>query len=340
MTAALVVIAVVALVAIVALVVMARRAGAMLDKERARADGLEAQVQALEATAADSDASSTPAEPAVGTAPREPATAVATGEPAANGEPEPAATAEPEPAATVPAEEPTATPEPEPVVAGSEPAEPEPAAVRDEPAVTAPVTAAPEPADSFPAGEPTTAGPEPVAAAPADQPAAAADAVSPAERVTANSHGGVAAEPLLELERLRLEREWADIVGTATPLPVPWDGSVRGVVAVELDIIREVIGTPSRIEPAATSAAEPAVAVATARLATEILRRLAKAGEEILVTFESDTDVTMAIAVEGNEVKPDLSDLITTAAELGGHLTLLETEEGFEAQLRVPARPA
>jgi hypothetical protein len=148
----------------------------------------------------------------------------------------------------------------------------------------------------------------------------------------------VAAEPLLELERLRLEREWADIVGPSTPLPVPWDGSVHSVVAVELDIIREVIGTPSRIEPAgASEPAEPALAVATARLATEILRRLAKAGEEISVTFVTDTDVTMAIATEGNEVKPDLSDLTSTAVELGGRLTLVETEEGFEAQLRVPS---
>ncbi len=179
-------------------------------------------------------------------------------------------------------------------------------------------------------------------AAPAEpEPATPATPAPPAERVGGKSNGGVAAEPLLELERLRLEREWADIVGPATPLPVPWDGSVRGVVAVELDIIREVIGTPSRIEPAATStAAEPAVAVATVRLATEILRRLAKAGEEISVTFTTDTDITMAIAVEGDEVKPDLADLTTTAAELGGLLTLLETDEGFEAQLRVPSLPA
>jgi hypothetical protein len=138
-----------------------------------------------------------------------------------------------------------------------------------------------------------------------------------------------------------LEREWADIVGPSTPLPVPWDGSVRGVVAVELDIIREVIGTPSHIEPAtASGAAEPALAVATARLATEVLRRLAKAGEEISVTFATDTDVTMAVATEGDEAKPDLSDLTTTAAELGGRLTFLETDEGFEAQLRVPALPS
>ena len=380
MIAALVVIAVVAVVAIVALVVTARRAGVRLEKERARANRLEAQVHSLEEAAA--AARSTPARPAAGTDRPEPATPVPPDEYRATAEPDrPGAldqfggTTAPEATTAVPAEEPAATTAPpdsatrvpanEPTANGPEPTGPGPEPTAPEPATTAPEATAPEPTAPEPAttateataGEataPEPSAPEP-APVPANQPAAttapepaspgrpdepAAIPVSPAESVVANSQGGVAAKPLLELERLRLEREWADIVGTATPLPVPWDGSVRGVVAVELDIIREVIGTPSRIEPAATSrAAEPASAVATARLATEILRRLAKAGEEISVTFVTDTDVTMAIAVEGNEVKPDLSDLTTTAAELGGRLTLIETDKGFEAQLRVPSLP-
>jgi hypothetical protein len=305
MTAALIVLAVVAILAIAALVVSSRRAGVRLDQERARADGLQAQVHSLEEAAAASAASRAHAESAL---------------PADAPPPQSAAATAAEPAAT------DAEPAAEPAPGAAEPApgaaEPAPAAADAEPAPGA--------------AEPAAAQPDPVAAKHAE--AAEAEAAPPAGT---NSHGAVAAEPLLELERLRLEREWADIVGTSTPLPVAWDGSVRSLVAVELDIIREVIGTPSRIEPAtASSPAEPAVAVATARLATEILRRLAKAGEEISVTFATDTDVIMAIATEGNNVKPDLSDLSTTAAELGGRLTLLETDEGFEAQLRVPALPS
>ncbi len=368
MTAALVVIAVVAFLAILALVLMARRTGARLDAERARADRYEARVRALEEAAPASDAGPAPTEPAllagdtqppsatptrVGNTQPQPATPVPLNQPEAEPPTAPAppiAVPPDQPAATV-AEPPTAPAPPiavppdqpaatvaEPPTAPSPPIPvppDQPAATVAEPP-TAPVA---EPAGASAGPERPAAGAEPPLPVSAGPAPLTATAPAPADRVDTNSQSAVAAEPLLELERLRLEREWADIVGASTPLPVPWDGSVRSVVAVELDIIREVIGTPSRIEPGPTSRpAEPAAAVATVRLATEILRRLAKSGEEITVTFATDTEVTMAIAVEGNEVKPDLSDLTTTAAELGGRVTFLETDEGFEAQLSVPSQ--
>ena len=113
----------------------------------------------------------------------------------------------------------------------------------------------------------------------------------------------------------------------------------RFVVAVELEIIREVIGTPSLIENAPVPGpAQPtvAMAVATSRLATEIFRRLAKAGEEITVSFDADTDFTMAIAIEGPGLDPDLSRLSATAAELGGQLSWTPSPGRFEARLRLP----
>ena len=111
---------------------------------------------------------------------------------------------------------------------------------------------------------------------------------------------------------------------------------------MELEIIREVIGTPSLIENAPLPGAAPpavAMAVATSRLATEVLRRLAKAGEEITVSFAADTDFTMVIAIEGPGLDPDLSRLSATAAELGGRLSWTPSPGRFEARLRLPPHP-
>ncbi len=357
MTAALAVTAAVALLAIVVLVVTARRAGTRLDGERARADRLEAQVQALEEAASASAAVSDPAAARAREArpgSRSVRLVAPNRRPPSLPRPTRSSRSRPRlrPRPTVRVL-PALRPRPHRVADQAAPAasarrkphwppkRPPPPARPSPPKSPLPPPPAPRP----PRPSPPNSLPPPTRPLPAEEPAPAGTAPPATSLLTegagANSHGGVAAEPLWELERLRLEREWADIVGASTPLPVPWDGSVHSVVAVELDIIREVIGTPSRIEPATTSAAaEPAAAVATARLATEILRRLAKAGEEIAVSFETDTDVTMAVAVVGDEVKPDLSDLTTTAAELGGRLTFVETETGFEAQLQVPSPPS
>ncbi len=150
--------------------------------------------------------------------------------------------------------------------------------------------------------------------------------------------GLVMAAPLWDLERLRLEREWGELVGPSIPLPRAWDGSLWTFIAVQLEIIREQIGTPSRLEPSsATWAREPATAVPAARLATELLRRLAMEGEEITVTLGEDVEITVAIATDGPPASPDLAALSATAAALGGDLALHAGPSELTARLRLAA---
>lgn len=52
------------------------------------------------------------------------------------------------------------------------------------------------------------------------------------------------------LERVRLAREWHDLAGATVPLPVSWEDPVAAALAIELELIRESIGTPSRFEVA------------------------------------------------------------------------------------------
>ena len=122
------------------------------------------------------------------------------------------------------------------------------------------------------------------------------------------------------------------------PLPVPWEDGIRAAVAVELEMIREVMGTPSRLDPASPSMhLDPVDSVAVSRLATEVLRRLARTGEELVVSFGVD-DVTMA-AVDGPVTpEPDLTRLAETAAALGSELTLLTTADGVLVRIRLPGR--
>ena len=85
-------------------------------------------------------------------------------------------------------------------------------------------------------------------------------------RLASTAGGVVAAAPLWELERLRTERTWAELAGPSVPLPVPWDGTVWAAVAIELEMIREEIGTPSRLEPASrTRPTTPRPAVVATR---------------------------------------------------------------------------
>jgi hypothetical protein len=127
-------------------------------------------------------------------------------------------------------------------------------------------------------------------AAEADRRAEEAERAGEAARVARQV--GVA-RALWQLERVRAEREWADVVGPGVDLPRVWDGGLVPVVEAELSVIREVMGTPSRLaeDPSAGgsaaegSAEEPdaAGAVLRARLAVEVLRRLARTGEEMVV---------------------------------------------------------
>jgi len=154
-----------------------------------------------------------------------------------------------------------------------------------------------------------------------------------------------AAGALWELERLRLEREWAEVTGTAAPLPEPWDGSIRAALAVELELIREVMGVPGRIEPTAeasaatqASAEDPLTSLIGFRLTAEVLRRLARVGDDIAVSLGADGVITIDVATHGGGPGPDLAGPTGAGAALGGELAVLPTDGGLQARLRLPGR--
>jgi hypothetical protein len=151
------------------------------------------------------------------------------------------------------------------------------------------------------------------------------------------AHRLVAAGILWDLERLRLEREWAEVAGMPAPLPEPWDGSIRAALAVELEIIREVMGVPGRLQsPSVATTVDPIAAVTGFRLTAEVVRSLARVGDEIAVSFAGGGVVTIDLATHGVGPGPDLARPMAAAAALGGELTLLPTERGFRARLRLP----
>jgi hypothetical protein len=186
-----------------------------------------------------------------------------------------------------------------------------------------------------------SARPEAEPPAQADPPALAAalERADRSDRRAAAAEGRLSAAGMLwELERLRLEREWADVAGATVPLPEPWDGGIRPAIAVELEIIREVIGVPSRLEPdRAASPADPVTTMSTARLTAEALRDLARVSEEIVVSLAPDGAVTMTIASEDAGTEPHLAHLSAAAAAMGGELAVIPTGEGLQARLCLPA---
>ncbi len=125
-----------------------------------------------------------------------------------------------------------------------------------------------------------------------------------------------------ELERLRVQREWLDVVGPGVALPVPWDGTVAAVVATELSVIREIIGTPSELAVReAPRASSPARAAVTARVSVELLRTLARSGEEMDVVLTGDA-LTVGQPISPGESAPDLADLARVAKDAGLELTV------------------
>lgn len=93
---------------------------------------------------------------------------------------------------------------------------------------------------------------------------------------------------LWQLERLRCEREWSEVVGPGVPLPVEWDETFGAVLATEMAVVREVIGTPGEVEAAEpVPLSELPQAAATVRLGVELVRSLARSGEEMVVTVEA-----------------------------------------------------
>jgi hypothetical protein len=136
-------------------------------------------------------------------------------------------------------------------------------------------------------------------------------------RVRGRSVGGQGRAPssptlavMLQLEHVRLRREWLEVAGPGVDLPVPWDGSLASGVAIELAVIREVIGTPSDMSVTASGPLRDPVAL---RAACELLRALARSGDEMTVVL---SDEALSVAQYQDHI-PDVSELQEAAEESG-----------------------
>ena len=181
----------------------------------------------------------------------------------------------------------------------------------------------------------------------AEQSSAAAEtraAGAEAELAALKSAGS--APGLAEVERVRLEREWTEVAGPGAALPVVWDGSVAAALTIELEIIREVTGTPSRLEPDAvgrdaTGSVAPGDAAADgdgswvlAGLGCELLRLVARHADELVVRLEGPphSPEIMAEAL-GATALGDLSSIEAAAKGAGLTLTVGQTAESCVAWL-------
>lgn len=145
-----------------------------------------------------------------------------------------------------------------------------------------------------------------------------------AERAGAESD---AARAVWDLERLRVQREWLDVVGPGVPLPVAWDGTIAAVIATELSVIREVIGTPSELSvQSPPRPSSPAQAAVTARVSVELLRTLARSGEEMEVTVDGEA-LTVTQSLYPGEKPSDLAPLAEVTKDTGLGLSF-ETQDG------------
>lgn len=170
---------------------------------------------------------------------------------------------------------------------------------------------------------------------------------------------------LWELYRVRCEREWGEIAGTTTELPVPWDGTCTAAIAVEVEAIREGIGTPGRLTTEGSGvqgAGDPLTAMIVTFLAGELLRRLARIGEELVVQVTpAGVDVLVAGgpapmssagrvhtdsvpdedgpeepgAESSSPGGPAVDMLARLAIKAGGHLELRAEGDGIRAVLAV-----
>lgn len=160
-----------------------------------------------------------------------------------------------------------------------------------------------------------------------------ADAEMTARRVSA----------LWQLLRVRVEREWGEIAGVGTALPVAWDGSIAAAVAVELESIRENIGTPGQLTMAGPDdlPAGSLGAVATVLLAGELLRALARVGEELQVQLSPDgLQVLVSAGPSAMDATADravLAHLADVAASADMELLVTPDGDGLRALLVLSA---
>lgn len=129
-------------------------------------------------------------------------------------------------------------------------------------------------------------------------------------------------------ERLRIEREWSELAGPAATLPAEWDGTLACVVANELEIIREVVGTPSTLEIDQAGDGETRDGQRLV-LSAEFVREAARASDEMRVRVAGDVVV---FGTAGS--LPSLGGTRAAAERAGADLVVEAAEGGFVATLR------
>lgn len=162
-----------------------------------------------------------------------------------------------------------------------------------------------------------------------------------AEAAAADRRVSTAATPgpgavLWQLERLRCEREWSEVVGPGVALPVEWDETLGAVLATEMAIVREVIGTPGEVEASSpVPLSDLPQAAATVRLGVELVRTLARSGEEMVVSVSPES-VTVDQRVLGPAAPGGLDHLQAVARTAGWGITVEGGDQRLLARLDLP----
>ncbi|HET7524149.1 MAG TPA: hypothetical protein VFJ79_08415 [Acidimicrobiales bacterium] len=132
-------------------------------------------------------------------------------------------------------------------------------------------------------------------------------------------------------ERLRLQREWAELAGPGAPLPLTWDGSLASTVGCELEIIREVVGTPATMEVEGDAETPEGFRLA---LGAEFLRAAALDADEMRVRVGERLMVEGSAGTSGRPAStPHLDSITRLVQEAGAELLVDVSESGFTASL-------
>lgn len=133
-------------------------------------------------------------------------------------------------------------------------------------------------------------------------------------------------------ERVRLEREWGELAGTTAPLPAGWDGTLGPALAVELELIREVVGTPSTLEVSGGDAAGAGFRIA---MCAEFLRAVARNADEMRVLVDDGVVVWASTAGLGSPDGSPHLEALKRLSVVGVSEVLAEPcESGFKATMR------
>lgn len=132
-------------------------------------------------------------------------------------------------------------------------------------------------------------------------------------------------------ERVRLEREWRELAGPAAPLPAGWDATLGSALAVELELIREVVGTPSTLEVASGDAPGAGYRIA---MCAEFLRAVARDADEMTVLVDDGVVVWATSAGQDATGSSHFEHLKRFSVEGVSEVLAEPAEGGFKATIR------